>query len=124
MTAALAILTGLTDEAACFEYLRAACWPDLMPCSKCASMVKYYRLPSRLGVYRCRQCGSDISLRPLTVFACTKMPLIKWFSALWIMANCHTSSRQLEKLGISDRTAQRVGNLLKSLISSNNGIVR
>ncbi len=62
-------------------------WPDGEPtCHHCGSknahfMEKYLR-------YRCRRCHKDFTVKAGTIFEDSPLPLSKWLTAMWLIANC------------------------------------
>jgi transposase-like protein len=91
-------------------YAHAVCatfvWPNGIPtCHHCGAqnshfMEKYLR-------YRCRNCRKDFTVKTGTIFEDSPLPLSKWMTAMWLIANCKNgiSSHELERaLKIGQKT--------------------
>src|SRR3989344_2768259 len=74
------------NEKSCGEYLLKMRWPDGCSCpKKCAS--KMDRKHSRTGdLFQCRTCKAHISTTTGTIFHKSRIPLRKWFWAIFLMA--------------------------------------
>jgi transposase-like protein len=96
-----ATLLGLTDqfpdEASCWEYLKRVRWPKGFVCPRCESQNATF-LESR-KLWQCRACRKQVSLTAGTVLQGTRVPLRKWFVAMFFMAR--------HKQGISALQLQR-----------------
>ena len=71
---------------ACEQEIFRLKWPDGFECPKCGgthySVVRGRRLP----LYQCSSCHKQTTAIAGTIFECTKLPLIKWFLALFFVA--------------------------------------
>lgn len=96
---------ALPTAQACTAYYTRLRWPHgvVSPFDP-ASKVYHYRN----GKYRCRNTGRNFSLTTGTMFECSKIPLQKWFFAIWL-ATAHKkgiSSCQLAKdIRVTQKTA-------------------
>ena len=72
----------LTQEA-CLEELNWRCWENGFICLKC-SHNKSYQLKHR-HLQECAECGRQVSLTVGTVYEHTRLPLSKWFAAIYLM---------------------------------------
>lgn len=89
------LLTYFRTEERCREFLLKILYPDGLRCPKCGGLVIY-----RCGrVYHCDECNSTFSIKVGTIFQSTKLPLRKWFAAIWLTIN--------NKKGISAAMLQR-----------------
>jgi predicted RNA-binding Zn-ribbon protein involved in translation (DUF1610 family) len=73
------------DEAACAEYLLAARWPNGFACPACGT-AKAWRLETKPWTYECARCGRQTSVTAGTIMHHSKLPLIVWFWAAYLMA--------------------------------------
>ena len=71
-----------TDEA-CQQYLAACRWPDGFVCPRCAGRRAYAIGARRRG--QCVACRHQVSLTSGTVLHNTKLPLMQWFWAAYLM---------------------------------------
>ena len=95
-----------TNEA-CAVYLAQSRWPEGFVCPRCGGNASY-PLPLR-GLFQCKACGYQVSLTAGTVMHRTRVPLIQWFRAAYLMTTLTPgiSAAQLQRqLGLgSYRTA-------------------
>lgn len=109
------------DEATAFEYIEAMLWPKGPVCPKCGSVNHAYKLngvrskPSgkhpegkvRHGLWKCRGCRKQFTVRMGTIFECSHVEMHKWLQAIYLM----TSSKK----GISaHQMARTLGITVKS----------
>lgn len=93
----------------CFEALVKLRWPDGFECTKCGCR-SHCRL-KRNKLFQCYGCQSQISITSGTLFHSTKVPLTKWFLALYLMTQGKNGISQLElgrQLGVSINTAAKL----------------
>jgi transposase-like protein len=110
------------DEAKAFEHVESVLWPDGPVCHHCGSVAKPYALkgvrskPSkknpngieRHGLYKCRDCKGQFTVRMGTVFEESHIPLHKWLQAVHLMCSSKKgiSAHQLHRtLEITYKTA-------------------
>lgn len=102
----LELLTYFKDEAACRLYLERIFWDGKPVCPHCGN-EKYYRLAGGKKL-KCADCKSKYSVTAGTIFDSSKIPLQKWFLAMYV-ASSHKkgiSSCQMAKdIGVSKQTA-------------------
>ena len=72
---------GSSDR--CRDYLEALRWPDGVECPKCASK-SVSRITTRKQL-DCNACRCRFSVLAGTVFQDSKLPLWKWFAAIYLM---------------------------------------
>jgi transposase-like protein len=96
-----------TDEE-CREYLERMRWPDGPRCPKCGAEEPWKierKTPSKNAVrtlYRCRACKRQFTATVGTIFEDSKIPLSKWFAAIYLMCaskkgiSAHQIHRQLD----------------------------
>jgi len=61
-------------------------WSDGYVCSKCGVKDEPFKVSSR-NLYQCKHCGYQSSVTAGTVLEKTRIPLIKWFWAMFLMGN-------------------------------------
>ena len=74
-------------------------------CNKCKSVTKFYPVKNR-KCFECGNCGYQIYPLKQTIMKNTKLPLNKWFIAIWEMGYCNngfTTHNLSRKLGIGYR---------------------
>ena len=91
------LLAAFPTEESCLEYLEQHYWKDGIPVSPFDPSSKVYNYGNHL--YRCKNTGRNFTVRTNTLFHGSKLPLRKWFMAIWLIANHKKSisSTQLAK---------------------------
>jgi transposase-like protein len=79
------LLEAFPDEQACIDHLRAIRWKDGEFCPHCGS-GKIYHFSDR-KTFKCGDCRQRFSIKVGTIFEDTKLPLRKWFMAIWMATN-------------------------------------
>lgn len=110
------------DEAAAFEHVEAMLWADGPVCPHCGVIDSAYHLvgvrtkPSkknpegkeRHGLWKCRECRKQFTVRKGTIFEESHLPLHLWLQAIHLMVSSKKgiSSHQLHRvLGITYKSA-------------------
>jgi transposase-like protein len=98
-------------EQKCEDVLEKSRWPEGFRCSCCDS-VHYYRYRrDGLLIFQCISCRKKVSLTQGTIFHSTKLPLVKWFQAMFFMTQNKNNISILElkrHLGVGYSAAWRV----------------
>lgn len=79
------LMDAFKDEQACVDHLRAIRWRDGEFCPHCGAN-KIYHFSDR-KTFKCGDCKARFSIKVGTIFADTKLPLRKWFMAIWMITN-------------------------------------
>lgn len=85
------------SDADCARYLARPRWPDGFSCPKCKRQTKAWMTNRYL--YVCADCRHQTSLLAGTVFEKTRLPLLTWFRAAWMVSS--------SKAGVSAKELQR-----------------
>ena len=110
------------DEAAAFAHVESIIWPDGPVCPHCGVVDSAYPLtgvctkPSkkhpegkeRHGLWKCRECRNQFTVRKGTIFEESHLPLHLWLQAIHLMVSSKKgiSSHQLHRvLGVTYKTA-------------------
>ena len=95
------------DEDRCVKAVAALRWPGGKPvCPACEHKEHYYLKTQRR--WKCKECGRQFSVKLGTIFEDSPVPLDKWLTALWLLANCKNgiSSHELARsLGVTQKSA-------------------
>ncbi len=94
------------DEASAVKFVEEQVWPKGVKCRKCGSSKTSPR-PHRHG-HRCKSCGMDFTVRTGTIFEESRLPLVKWLYAIYLVQTSRKSisSLQLSKeLDVTQKTA-------------------
>lgn len=110
------------DEAAAFAHVEAMLWVDGPVCPHCGVVDSAYRLTGvrtkasiknpegkeRHGLWKCRECRKQFTVRKGTIFEESHLPLHLWLQAIHLMVSSkkRISSHQLHRvLGITYKSA-------------------
>lgn len=107
------------DDAACLDWLVGHLYPEGIFCPKCERVTKHHRVKSRT-CYACQFCGHQEYPMKGTIFEDSATSLKLWFHGFFLMAQtrCGISAKQLEReIGVTYKTAWRMANRIRSLLS-------
>jgi transposase-like protein len=89
-----------SDENKAREFLESQLWPEGPVCPHCG-LHEAYKLvshgaapgkrPMRKGVYKCKGCRKQFTVRIGTIFEESKLPLRKWLMAIHLMTSASSS---------------------------------
>ena len=112
----LAFQDKFLTEQACWDYLVKMRWPDGVKCSRCTAESEVDFIQTR-KVFECRHCHKQISVMAGTAFHKSRVPLRKWFWAIFLMATSKKGVSMLylrNQLGLgSYRTAWLMGHKIR-----------
>ena len=109
------------SEDKCIAYLAELRWPNGVECPRCDSK-KISRLHERKQ-YECSDCRYQFSVRVGSVLQDSKLPLRKWFLAVYVMGESRkgVSANQLSRmLGVSYKTAWFLCHRIRSAMHDDN----
>lgn len=99
-------LSQYGSEEQCYARLVSLRWPDGFECPRCGG-----RQHGRIGprkLFQCTACRYQASVKAGTIFAASKLPLTKWFLAIYLMTQSKNDIAALElmrQLGVKYDTA-------------------
>lgn len=79
------LMTAFPDEQSCIDHFRAIRWKNGEFCPHCGS-GRVYHFKDR-KTFKCGHCRERFSIKVGTIFHDTKLPLRKWFMAIWLITN-------------------------------------
>ncbi|SRR6266540_1172488 len=79
------LLAAFPDEQSCIDHVRDIRWKDGEFCPHCGGF-RIYHFSDR-KTFKCGDCRERFSIKVGTIFHDTKLPLRKWFMALWMITN-------------------------------------
>jgi transposase-like protein/ribosomal protein L37AE/L43A len=112
-------------ERACVNELTKVRWPDGFQCPECGSQKAYYIENRQL--HQCSQCRHQVSATAGTLFHSTKLPLVKWFWAIYLVATDKggiSALRASKLLGVSWPTAQSILSKIRIAMAHRDSIYR
>lgn len=115
------------DEQSCQEYLLQMRWPDGCSCpKKCNSKMDKKQSTVGVIVFQCRKCKAHLSITTGTIFHKSRIPLRKWFWAIFLMATSKKGISMLylqKQLGIkSYRAAWLMGHKIRYAMLSRDAL--
>lgn len=96
------------SEEQCIQALFYRRWPNGFCCPRCSAALFYRLTTSGRPLYQCQACRHQASLTAGTLMEASKLPLRKWFMAIYLISQAKTglSSLSLKRqLGVDYRTA-------------------
>ncbi len=79
------LMDAFPDEQACLDHLRSIRWRDGEFCPYCGG-TRVYHFSDRKN-FKCGDCRARFSIKVGTIFGDTKLPLRKWYMAIWMITN-------------------------------------
>ena len=79
------LMDAFPDEQSCIDHLRAIRWSKGEFCPLCGC-TKIYCFADK-KTFKCGDCRQRFSIKVGTIFQDTKLPLRKWFMAIWLITN-------------------------------------
>jgi transposase-like protein len=79
------LFEAFPDEQSCVDHLRSIRWRDGEFCPYCGDNRVYHF--SDRKTFKCGACRQRFSVKVGTIFEDTKLPLRKWFAAIWMITN-------------------------------------
>ena len=108
------LMPPFSDEEKARKFLESKRWPDGCVCPHCGCANTYTltaklgsKSPVRPGVYKCKVCREQFTVRVGTIFEESKIPLSKWLMAIHLMTSSKKgiSSHQLAReIGITQKS--------------------
>ena len=112
-------------ERKCAQTLAKVRWPKGFQCPACGGM-KAYPIASR-HLYQCAHCRHQVSITADTLFHATKIPLVKWFWAIYLMASDKgglSALRASKHRGVSWITARTMLRKIRQAMAHRDSIYR
>ena len=116
------LVSYFCTEEKCEKFITANRWGDDVVCPYCGHHHCYTRTDGR---FKCRGCNSNFSCKVGTIFDNTKIPLLKWFMAMYLIS-CHkkgVSSVQLSvDIKVSQKSAWHILQKIRTLFAQDDSI--
>jgi len=109
------------DEETCRKFFEQTRFRNGDYCPLCG-FISIYRFDD--GRYRCAGCKKDFTIKTKTVFGESKIPLRKWFIAIYLLTTCRKgiSSVQLAKqVGVTQKTAWFMDHRIRKAMKQGGG---
>lgn len=106
-------------EQQCEAVLETLRWPEGFRCKKCGGEHHCHFRRNGVLIFQCSHCRKQVSLTEGTIFHSTKLPLVKWFQAMFFMTQNKNNISILElkrHLGVGYSAAWRVKHKLMQVM--------
>jgi len=90
------------------RYLAAKRWPNGVECPYCSAKEPMFLKSRRIWKCRATDCRKQFSVKVGTVLNESPIPVEKWLTAIWLVANCRNGVSSCEiarDLGLTQKTA-------------------
>jgi transposase-like protein len=77
-----------SDPDVCVEFVAALRWPNGVVCPHCDGKRVSYLTSRRIWKCMAKECHKQFSVKTLSVFEDSPIPLDKWLIAVWLIVNC------------------------------------
>ena len=107
-------------EVQCMAALEQIRWPVGFVCPCCGGTEHYVVWHDQVKTFQCRACRQQTTLTGGTIFHTTKLPLRKWFQAMYFLTQSKNNLSSLERMrlmGVSYRTAWRIKHKLLQVMT-------
>jgi len=113
-------------EEKCRAYLYEKRWPDGFVCPKCGVAGQPFKITCR-RLFQCRHCSRQTSVTAGTIFDKSRVPLSKWFLAIYLMSSDKRGCSALRlkgELGIAYGTAWAMSHKIRRAMKERGGGIR
>lgn len=97
-----------SDPNTCLIYVAENRWPDGPVCPRCDAKGQDIAFMRTRGLWRCKACKKQFSVKVGTIFEDSPIGLDKWLTAMWLVNNCKNgvSSYEIARdVDVTQRTA-------------------
>ena len=118
----ISVINHFNNEDVCKNTLAEARWGDDVVCPHCG---KHYCNKRKDGRYRCNDCKHNFSCTVGTIFENSKLPLKKWFIAMYLISSHKkgVSSHQIARdCEITQKTAWYMMQKIRTLFGQDDSI--
>lgn len=121
----LTIAQRFGTQDACIKHLESVRWSNGILCPYCESKHIHNRKNSHRHL--CRDCNRSFSVTVGTIMHSSKLPLPKWFMAIFLIVNAKKgiSSLQLSRdIGVNKNTAWYMQKRIRAAMSGSDGMLK
>lgn len=112
-------MSHFTSEDACIRHFEAIRFKNGEYCPHCKHN-KIYR--HKDGRYRCAKCRKDFTIKTGTIFGKSRVPLQKWFIAIYLLTSSKKGISSIElskKIGVTQKTAWAMDHKIREAMKNN-----
>ncbi|WP_421904288.1 IS1595 family transposase [Mameliella sp.] len=127
------------DEAAAFAHVESIIWPDGPVCPHCGVVDRAYKLEGvrtksskknpegkeRFGLWKCRECRKQFTVRKGTIFEESHIEMFKWLQAIHLIVSSKkgVSAHQLHRvLEVTYKTAWFLAHRIRECMRSDGNV--
>lgn len=102
----LEVSSYFNSEKRCLEYLEQWLWEGKMKCPGC-KVDNFYRYSNGVRL-KCKVCSRYFTAKIGTIFEGSKLPMVKWFMAIYLIANNKkgiASTQLATSIGVTQKTS-------------------
>lgn len=113
------------SESQCEIALEKIRWRDGFQCPMCARKGHYVVWHGKAKTFQCQACRHQTTLTSGTIFHSTKLPLTKWFQAMYFLTQTKNNVSALELMrlvGVCYRTAWRLKHKILEVMAERESI--
>ncbi len=118
----LGFVSAFKDEKSCQAYFEGIRFKDGEYCPHCGhSKINRFSDGKR---FRCAKCKKDFTIKTGTVFGESKIPLQKWFVAIYLLTTSPkgiSSVQMAKQAGVTQKTAWFMDQRIRKAMKKNNG---
>lgn len=114
-----AFLKAYGSDDACRAHMESVRWPDGPVCQKCGVVNEAISIKNRIGLYRCKACGTQFTITVGTALEGTHLPLNVCYLAMYLMLSTAKpiSAMSLSRhLGLQYRTCWHLLHRLRAML--------
>jgi hypothetical protein len=118
------ITAAYPNEQSCIKHLEQLRWKEDIISPFDENSKVYF---CKNHKYRCRNTGKYFNVKTNTIFHNSRIPLQKWFIAIWMLSNRKTKMTSVflaKEIGITQKTAWYMMQRIKAYLEADNGIVK
>lgn len=105
------------DESKLYDFIRSIRWKEGVYCPRCKSEhVRYVSRKRNNFKHYCNTCKVHFNDLTETIFAHTRIPLWKWFMAIYLLSLGHSNQRIGKEIQVNKNTSDRVCNNIRHSI--------
>lgn len=97
------IMQHFNTKEKCVRFIKETRWGDDIVCPYCGHHHCYERTD---GNFKCPACNHNFSVLVGTIFENTKLPLVKWFMAMYLIS-CHKKGISSMQLSVDIKISQK-----------------
>ncbi len=115
-------LSAFSDEKACRAYFEKVRFSDGTYCPHCKN-DKIHRFADGMR-YRCYSCKCDFTIKTNTPFGESKLPMQKWFTAIYLLTTSKkdiSSTELAEQVRVTQKTAWYMNHRIREALKQNGG---